>query len=176
MATPLTVTVATVEFAAPVKDGAFTSPILATPVEYPAAPPLDATPLPNPVLVPSPYQTRGVASTPFPVYSGDTKLPTGLYPALPIVPYSPYQAPDLPSYNPSDPVPAQPVKPLPPGTKSIMPVPRGRTPTKPPVPPVVDEVPTPGPIKGMVAGFDLSRIPTAGWVAAAVVLVLLLRR
>jgi hypothetical protein len=85
-------------------------------------------------------------------------------------------ATDQQVFNPNQPVPAQLPRPLPPGTKVVMPVITGQQPAKLPVALGVDEVPVPGPIHGTVAGFDLSRVPTVGWVAAAALVFLVLRR
>lgn len=148
------------------------TPAIVPPVIAPTAapsyvPPTDPTIPPNPVIAPPPpNQYFGRGGTPF-----------GARPRLYVEPLVYGDEYDKRLY-PLDPragtndgkVAREQVLPPRPGEKKVMPVPRGDQPTKPPVPPAIEPVQKPGPITGVVAGFDLSRVPLWAWLVAAALL------
>lgn len=153
-----------------------TPPIV--PMSAPAfVPPTDPIIPPNPLTAPAPsYQFRGEGGTPF-----MARPSVYLYPLTITEPSKDYTR-DLSGYGAmpdrnKDAVPANPVLPGRPGEDQTMPVPTGQRPAKPmvlpPVQPVQPPPPAPvpatggGPVTGVVAGFDLSRVPFWAWLAVA---------
>lgn len=143
-------------------------------------PPTDPIIPPNPLVAPAPtYQFRGEGGTPF-----MARPSVYLYPFSLAEPSRDYTRDlsgygDMPDRN-KDAVEANPVRPGRPGEEQIMPVPTGLRPAKPMIAPAVQPVEAPvpapvsasggGPVTGIVAGFDLSRVPFWAWLAAAALL------
>jgi hypothetical protein len=168
-----------------VKAPALVAPV-AAPKPYPIAPPLDQVLDYDPIMYPSPYQHRGEGSVPFLVTAGGDRLLT-MYqlprvlprprapntqpdPVATPVPVT-YDSPDVVAYNPALPPPVLPAKQPIGGSRAVMPVPAGQTPMRKPVAPVVDEVPTPGPVTLKVGNLDLSVVPWWGWALGGLLLI-----
>lgn len=150
-----------------------------TPTPPPVAPPLSSAPLPpDPAIAPPPvYQFRGEGGTPF------GSVPQ-LYTQRPVIAESRcgtggFRCGEV-GYNPPPPVAYDPDAPPPPiihiglrpGDHTIQPVPSDPPPAKPPVPKPVDPVTQPapaGPVRGMVLGFDLSKVPLWAWIGLVAV-------
>lgn len=150
-------------------DGQDIEPAYVPPPIVPMSAPLYVAPT-NPYIAPAPtlarepdYQFRGEGGTPF-----------GARPPIYIHPMIDLETRDLlyigqPPPQDNQVTPKQPELPPRPGEKAVMPVPTGQQPTKPPVPAVTTPVQKPGPITGMVAGFDLARVPLWAWLVGAAV-------